>query len=108
MTTALAGLKAVARDHRGVRIALAGDLDFHTAGQAEPHLAELAGSGHRHMVLDLSGISLCDSSGIELFLRLHQHCLMAGTRLLLSGVPPLLVKSMRVPGVGHGLPFAVT
>ncbi|MFE2478048.1 STAS domain-containing protein [Streptomyces sp. NPDC059389] len=53
---------------------LAGELDFHTAARVEPRLAELAGSGHRNMVVDLSGISYCDSSGIELFLRPHQRC----------------------------------
>ncbi|MET9641324.1 hypothetical protein ABZY83_33760 [Streptomyces virginiae] len=45
---------------------------------------------------------------MELFLRLHQRCRSAGTRLLLCGVPPLLVKSMQVLGVDRGLPLAVT
>ncbi|MGZ9934826.1 STAS domain-containing protein [Streptomyces sp. NC-S4] len=108
MTTALIDLRTVARDDRGLRMALAGELDFHTAGRVEPRLAELAGFGRRNMVLDLSGISFCDSSGIELFLRLHQRCRSAGTQLLLRGVPPLLVKSMQVLGVDRGLPLAVT
>ncbi|MGW2995765.1 STAS domain-containing protein [Streptomyces sp. NPDC001193] len=107
MTTALIDMKTVARDHRGLRVALAGELDFHTAARVEPRLAELAGFGHRNMVLDLCGISFCDSSGIELFLRLHQRCHGAGTRLLLCGAPPLLVKSMRVLGVDRGLPLSV-
>ncbi|MFE1899262.1 FAD-dependent oxidoreductase [Streptomyces yangpuensis] len=55
-----------------------------------------------------SGISFCDSSGIELFLRLHQRCRGGGTQLLLCGVPPLLVKSVQVHGVDRGLPLAVT
>ncbi|MFC9819562.1 STAS domain-containing protein [Streptomyces erythrochromogenes] len=108
MTTALIDLRTVARDRRGLRIALAGELDFHTAGRVEPRLAELAGCGHRNMVLDLSGISFCDSSGIELFLRLHQGCGSSGMRLLLCDVPPLLVKSMRVLGVDRGLPLSPT
>ncbi|MCX5277877.1 STAS domain-containing protein [Streptomyces virginiae] len=108
MTTALIDLRTVACDHRGLRIALAGELDLHTAGRVEPRLAELAGFGHRNMLLDLSEMSFCDSSGIELFLRLHQRCRSAGTQLLLCGVRPLLLKSIRVLGVDRGLPLAVT
>ncbi|MET9855288.1 STAS domain-containing protein [Streptomyces sp. NPDC006450] len=108
MTTALIDLKAVGHDDRGVRVALAGELDFHTAGRVEPRLRDLAGSGHRLMVLNLSGISFCDSSGIELFLRLDRFCRAEGTRLVLCDVPPLLVKSMRVLGADRRLRLVAT
>ncbi|WP_330294798.1 STAS domain-containing protein [Streptomyces sp. NBC_00503] len=108
MTTALIDLKAVAHDDRGLRVALAGELDVHTAGRVEPRLTELAGAGHQNVVLDLSGISFCDSSGIELFLRFHRSCVAGGTRLVLCDVPPLLVKSMRVLGVDRRLQLVAT
>lgn len=108
MTTALIDLKTVARDDRGLRIALAGELDFYTAGQVAPRLRELAGSGHRDIVLDLCGLSFCDSAGIDLLTRLDRHCRVGGTRLLLCDVPPLVVKSMRVLAADHGLKFVVS
>ncbi|MER6445994.1 STAS domain-containing protein [Streptomyces venezuelae] len=108
MTTALIDLKTVARDDRGLHVALAGELDFHTAGQVGPRLRELAGSGHRCLVLDLCGLSFCDSAGIDLLTRLDRHCRAAGTRLLLCDVPPLVVKSIRVLAADRELTFAVS
>ncbi|MDH6545356.1 STAS domain-containing protein [Streptomyces lavendulae] len=108
MTSALIDLKTVARDDLGLRIALAGELDFYTAGQVGPRLRELAGSGHRNIVLDLCGLAFCDSAGIDLLTRLDRHCRTAGTRLLLCDVPPLVVKSMRVLAADHGLKFVVS
>ncbi|MGW6979680.1 STAS domain-containing protein [Streptomyces sp. NPDC054932] len=108
MTTTLIDLKTVARDDRCLRIALAGELDFYTAGQVGPRLSELAGSGHRNIVLDLCGLSFCDSTGIDLLTRLNRNCHAAGTRLLLCDVPPLVVKSMRVLAADRDLSFVVS
>ncbi|WP_327279884.1 MULTISPECIES: STAS domain-containing protein [unclassified Streptomyces] len=108
MTTALIDLKTVARDDRGLRIALAGELDCYTAGQVAPRLRELAGSGHRSIVLDLRSLSFCDSAGIDLLTRLDRHCRAAGTRLFLCDVPPLVVKSMRVLAADRDLRFVVS
>ncbi|MCX4776217.1 STAS domain-containing protein [Streptomyces sp. NBC_01264] len=103
MTTTLIDLKAAVRNQGDVRVTLAGELDFHTAGLVEPRLNDLAASGHRSLVLDLSGISFCDSSGIGLFLRVDQRCRWSGTRLRLCGVPRLVAKSMRVLGADRTL-----
>ncbi|WP_328787393.1 MULTISPECIES: STAS domain-containing protein [unclassified Streptomyces] len=107
MTTALIDLKTVGRDDRGLRIALAGELDFFTVGHVAPRLRELAGSGHRNIVLDLCGLSFCDSAGIDLLIRLHRRCRAEGTCLLLCDVPPLVVKSMRVLAADRDLQFVV-
>ena len=105
MTAALIDLKTMARDDRGLRIALAGELDFYTAGQVGPRLRQLAGPGHRNIILDLGGLSFCDSAGIDLFTRLNRHCRAVGTRLLLCEVPPLVAKSMRVLAADRDLKF---
>ncbi|MEU9716649.1 STAS domain-containing protein [Streptomyces sp. NPDC047976] len=103
MTTALIDLRAAVRNDVDLLVTLAGELDFHTAGQVEPRLTELAASGRHTLLLDLSGLSFCDSSGIDLFVRVHHRCRRAGTRLRLCGVPPLVIKSMRVLGVDREL-----
>ncbi|MFE3991769.1 STAS domain-containing protein [Streptomyces goshikiensis] len=108
MKTALIDLKTVARDARGLRVSLAGELDLYTAEQVGPRLRELAGFGHRDIVLDLCGLSFCDSAGIDLFIRLHRRCRAEGTRLLLCDVPPLVVKSMRVLAADRDLQFVVS
>ncbi|MFE9846168.1 STAS domain-containing protein [Streptomyces goshikiensis] len=108
MKTALIDLKTVARDARGLRVSLAGELDLYTAEQVGPRLRELARSGHRDIVVDLCGLSFCDSAGIDLFIRLHRRCRAEGTRLLLCDVPPLVVKSMRVLAADRDLQFVVS
>ncbi|MFE9559995.1 STAS domain-containing protein [Streptomyces sp. NPDC006487] len=108
MTTTLIDLKSTVRSEGDVRVTLTGELDFHTARQVEPRLTGLAESSHRRLVLDLSGISFCDSSGIGLFLRVDQRCRWAGTRLWLCGVPPLVAKSMRVLGADRVLRTVAT
>ncbi|MEU6213325.1 STAS domain-containing protein [Streptomyces sp. JL4002] len=108
MTTALIDLRTVARDDRDLRVALAGELDFYTARQVQPRLRELADTDCRNLVLDLYGLSFCDSAGIELLVRLDGRCRRAGTRLLLCDVPPLVAKSMRVLGADRGLRFVVS
>ncbi|MFE2143448.1 STAS domain-containing protein [Streptomyces sp. NPDC059456] len=108
MTTALIDLKTVTRDDRGLRIALAGELDFYTARHVGPRLRELAGSGHRNLIVDLRGLSFCDSAGIDLFVRLDRRCRESGTRLMLCDVPPLVVKSMRVLTADRDLRLVVS
>lgn len=108
MTTTLIDLKSAVRNEGDLRVTLAGELDVHTAGQVELRLTDLAASGHRSLVLDLSGISFCDSSGIDLFMRVHDRCRLAGTRLRLCGVPPLVAKSMRVLGADRVLRTVAT
>ncbi|MFD4926092.1 STAS domain-containing protein [Streptomyces goshikiensis] len=108
MKTALIDLKTVARDARGLRVSLAGELDLYTAEQVGPRLRELARFGHRDIVLDLCGLSFCDSAGIDFFIRLHRRCRAEGTRLLLCDVPPLVVKSMRVLAADRDLQFVVS
>ncbi|MFF4104615.1 STAS domain-containing protein [Streptomyces sp. NPDC001903] len=103
MTTALIDLRAAVGNDGDLRLTLAGELDLHTVGQVEPRLTELAASGRHTLLLDLSGISFCDSSGIDLFVRVHHRCHTAGTRLRLCGVPPLVVQSMRVLGADREL-----
>ncbi|WP_412078714.1 STAS domain-containing protein [Streptomyces xanthophaeus] len=108
MTTALIDLKTTARNSDGLRIALAGELDFHTAGLVEPRLSDLVGSGHRNLDLDLSGLTFCDSAGIDLLLRVDRSCRVLGMKLQLHDVPPLVAKSIRVLGVDRELQLVVT
>ncbi|MGW7327693.1 STAS domain-containing protein [Streptomyces sp. NPDC054840] len=107
MTTALIDLRTMTRDDRGLGVTLSGELDFFTVEQVEPCLHELARAGHRNLILDLCGLSFCDSAGIDLFLRLNRRCRASGTRLLLCDVPPPVVKSMRVLGADRHLRLVV-
>ncbi|WP_338676506.1 STAS domain-containing protein [Streptomyces sp. SCSIO 30461] len=80
-------------------IAFSGELDIATVGQIEQDLTHLAVGTVRELRLDLSGVTFCDSSGADLFVRMHQHCAATGVRLHLCGVPHLCATVFRVLGV---------
>ncbi|MEW2415380.1 STAS domain-containing protein [Streptomyces sp. NPDC046866] len=102
MGRTLIALRTVVREEWGAGVAVVGELDVHTAAAVEPRLTRVADGGG-DVVLDLSGLAFCDSSGIEMLLRLHRRCARAGAQLVLQDVPPLLAKSLRVVGADRVL-----
>ncbi|WP_197287629.1 STAS domain-containing protein [Streptomyces apocyni] len=91
-------------DRITVAVALGGELDIETAKRIEPQLTRLVEGGQREVVLDLSGVSFCDSSGAALFERVHQGCAAAGARLRLCRVPRLPGRVIHTLGVDRTIP----
>ncbi|MCK8678241.1 STAS domain-containing protein [Streptomyces lichenis] len=85
------------RDDRLVVITAAGALDYGTSG-ALLEQAATATSTHRSLALDLSGITFCDSSGLNALLRLNRHTGADGTALTLVAVPDQLRRLLRITG----------
>ena len=50
-------------------VTVRGDIDTTTAGQLWQYLSYLVGQGHHHIVLDLGGMILIDSAGVEVLAR---------------------------------------
>ncbi|MFF5181403.1 STAS domain-containing protein [Micromonospora sp. NPDC000316] len=65
-----------------IRLRLSGELDFDTAPELVSAVAELPGDGHQQLTIDLTGVSLCDSSGLSALLVAHR----AGGSTRLIGV----------------------
>jgi anti-sigma B factor antagonist len=70
---------------------LTGELDLATSPQLEAYAAKLIGGGTRRLILDLSGVTFLDSSGLRALLRIHKlSCSRDGTmRVVLGGQPQL-------------------
>ena len=66
-------------------VALTGDLDIATSTRLRRELEQHAG---RNLVLDLSGLRFCDSTGLGLLVALHKHCRAEGHELLLANPQP--------------------
>ncbi|MFC5055639.1 STAS domain-containing protein [Saccharothrix xinjiangensis] len=56
------------------------------------------------LVLDLSGVTSCDSSSLATAIVLWQHAAEIGTGFVLVAVPDRLVRLMRVAGVQSLIP----
>ncbi|WP_073756082.1 STAS domain-containing protein [Streptomyces sp. CB03234] len=99
MTTTPISLTTTPLDPSTVAVALAGEIDLCTVARIEPELTLLAGSAERELTLDLTDVTFCDSSGVELFLRMHRRCVAAGVRLKLCRIQRLPARVIRTLGV---------
>ncbi len=75
-----------------------GPLDLHTA----PHVAERATTElttHPHLVVDMSLVTFCDSSGLNTLLWLHRHATALGGSFALAAVPAQAKRLLAVTGL---------
>jgi anti-sigma B factor antagonist len=83
-------------DERTPHVArVVGELDFATSPRLVEVVGPLAGSG-AETVVDLSGVTFCDSSGLNALVRLHKAAAAAGGALVLAAVPARIAEIMAV------------
>jgi anti-anti-sigma factor len=83
---------------RGFTVWLAGDIDLATRDALRDLVAPIAAEGH-HVVLDLRDVTFLDSSGINLFVGLHQQCRASGGSFALESPTPATLSVLRLSGV---------
>jgi anti-sigma B factor antagonist len=77
-------------------VSVRGDLDTQTAGQLWQYLSYLVGQGHHHLVLDLRGLVLVDSAGVEVLARVSEWTRRRGGDLVLRSVRPALAEQLEL------------
>lgn len=87
-----------------VVLRVTGELDHETAPDlldaVTDELAE--GAPPAELVLDLAGVSVCDSSGLSALIVALRRTTAAGTALRLASLPPRLLRVIKVTGLeGH-------
>jgi anti-sigma B factor antagonist len=70
-----------------VRVLVVGELDRRTAPQLAPCLSGLLDSGHRHVDLDLSGVTFLAAAGLTAFREAAVRAEQVGGRVRLTAVP---------------------
>ncbi|MEU2619406.1 STAS domain-containing protein [Streptomyces sp. NPDC007157] len=88
----------------GAVLELAGDLDHHTAPEVRAALPGLALRPGQQLVLDLSGITFCDSSGITVLIAARNHALAADAAIALAAVPDRVSRVFRIVGLEQVFP----
>jgi anti-anti-sigma factor len=79
-----------------VIVTVRGDIDTQTAGQLWRYLSYLVGQGHHRIVLDLRGMVLIDSSGVEILARVSEWTRRRGGDLVLRSVSPALAEQLEL------------
>ncbi|MDO3686289.1 STAS domain-containing protein [Micromonospora sp. C28ISP2-4] len=91
------------RDGGGVRLRLAGELDLGTAGELNSTIDRLVADGHRQLLLDLTELTFCDSSGIGAFVRGDNLVAPDGGWLRLTGATGRVARVLQVTGLAEVL-----
>ena len=65
---------------------LEGEIDLHRSPRVERSLASMIKRKPNHLVVDLSGVTFIDSSGVAVLIRALQNIQQYGGKLTLSGM----------------------
>jgi anti-sigma B factor antagonist len=78
-------------------VTVRGDIAADTAIELWQYLSYLVGQGHQHIVLDLGGMGLIDSAGVEVLARVSEWTRGKGGDLELRSASPALVEQWSWP-----------
>jgi anti-sigma B factor antagonist len=87
------------------RVRLVGELDLASAAVVDARLDELVNEGARQLILDLSGLSFIDSSGLRLLFTWLRNTREAGVAFSLVRGGSSVQRVFSIAGVENLLPF---
>jgi anti-sigma B factor antagonist len=92
-------------DGGDARLTLAGELDMATVPRVEQAVSALLEQGVRGLVVDLSGITFVDSSGLRMFISLNERAAAEGFSLSLTRPSDRSLAVFQITGAEENLPF---
>ncbi|MEU4482678.1 STAS domain-containing protein [Micromonospora sp. NPDC023966] len=93
------------RDGGPACLRLAGELDLSTAPELTAAIDRLAAEGHRELLLDLAGLTFCDSTGIAAFVRGDNLAAAAGGWLRVTGATGRVARVLQMTGLAEVLSY---
>lgn len=85
-------------------VRVAGDVDLTTAPGLRAGVIDLIEAGHRDVVMDMSKVRFCDSTGLSALIGIWHHARQAGGALGLAAVPGRLQRMLSMTGLDTVLP----
>lgn len=76
-----------------------GELDYEQSAALREQVERLALSPGQNMVIDLSGLEFCDSTGITALLGARRHAQAADAHLILAAVPADTLRILTITGL---------
>ena len=86
-------------DLRHAVVQVEGVLDFETTDPLIRTCLELVEQGRPGLVLDMTGVGFCDSSGLNAMIKIMNRAEQAGGSLSLVGTSPALARILELTGV---------
>jgi anti-sigma B factor antagonist len=95
-------------DHDGggpARLRLAGELDLSSAPQLNEAIDRLTSSGRQRLLIDLTDLTFCDSTGIAVFVRGDNRAAAEGGWLRVTGASGRVQRVLTVTGLAEVLGY---
>lgn len=92
----------ISRRHDGdtVRVALAGELDLASSETVREHLEQVVRETQpRHLLVDMGGVTFCDSTGLEALICVRAAVTGQGTDFRLTNVHGVALMTLEITGV---------
>lgn len=80
-------------------VAVTGEIDLYTAPRLQSELMSALAKGPARLIVDMSGVEFCDSTGINVLLAAHRHARERGSELQLAGPGSATRKVLQVTGL---------
>ena len=80
-------------------LAVAGEIDLYTAPRLQAEFARLLETGVERVVIDMSGVEFCDSTGMNVLLSALKRLRERGGTLEVAGPRPAVRKILQVTGL---------
>ncbi|WP_307797824.1 STAS domain-containing protein [Streptomyces laculatispora] len=88
----------------GPVMTMAGELDHHSAPEVRDLLPGLSLVTGQRLLVDLGGLTFCDSSGITVLLAARNHALAARATIALIAVPDRVRRIFSIVGLEQVFP----
>jgi anti-sigma B factor antagonist len=89
-------------------LALAGEIDMHTAPGLRVEIFELIEEEPQPLVVDLTGITFCDSAGINVAAAARKHADRHGVTFAFAGLNARVDRVFRMTGMNRLIPTYAT
>ncbi len=80
-------------------ISVAGEIDLYTAPKLQSELTTALGASPARLIVDMSRVDFCDSTGINVLLAAHRQARERGGELQLAGPGSATRKVLQVTGL---------
>ncbi|MEU9509956.1 STAS domain-containing protein [Micromonospora sp. NPDC048170] len=93
------------RGSGGTRLRLAGELDLSSAPELNAAIDRLVDGGERRLLVDLTELTFCDSTGIAAFVRGDNRVAADGGWLRVTGASGRVDRVLQVTGLAEVLRY---
>ncbi|MEU6271926.1 STAS domain-containing protein [Streptomyces populi] len=91
-----------------VVLTVAGELDHHTAPELTQAIQETSFAPGTSVIIDLTGLTYCDSTGITVLITAHDRARQAQSLLILTGLNKDLLRVFHIMGLDQIFTFQPT